>query len=279
MRYMKRDAVMARYEEVNAAEREVLAAEYRRRRQWRMRKFLKPPLYTDQESPRVSLTRIDRLMALRRVDTRIRLPMWNSLFEEVLLPVAGFDSLEPTHEMPVVRPALLNQLNYDRCAKAEPYFARLYRQIMLKQARPHTLITVYYDDSGTPLMLEKLEEAASALSLTPIQLGGIALPAGSLVKILANRKSITTAPNKEVKYRAQEAQKGIIGVEPLRISPWAYADPLDRALFGVQTRHDGEVVYAGLRAGQASSLTIGDFQEAAAVVMQMCGLSEPCTNH
>lgn len=181
----------------------------------------------------------------------------------------------------------LAPINVNSCSAAEVYFSKTIDQISsdAAQEKPRFSaglygITVMHTAEGDPLLLRKSYEAINALSLIPIRIGEITIPKGSIIGVLPpdiDQKSgsrVIPATNngydENMIYTTYEVDT--LSIAPSRITPWAYDDPADRALFGCgQDVYDMSIIDAS-RADKVSSISLEDFRHAAQSVLTMCGV-------
>lgn len=197
-----------------------------------------------------------------------------AVVEQTLLPLVGLGSdLVPEHS------AKFGSVANVFCSEAEPWFADAIEQVRDPKQAFHDWISVYHtasEESPTPLLLSKSDEEASAITLVPIQIGKITLPAGTIVGV-------------DESYQRSEAKSDATGVfssytvdsdtplfiEPGRISPWAYSNIHDRELFGVASRAGIVSGYWADRTRICAEYCLDDFRQAADTVMQFCGVTQP----
>lgn len=197
------------------------------------------------------------------------------------------------HGLPFARiptqPPVTNQVaatitNHSSCPDAEKYFTSALRHVNRlyqgDRTRQHRRVSVYVDQDYAPIALRKHTESSTALLLQPVRHteSGIVFPVGTIVGVASTQTEPTPppligsfSPYKSGNFGVQtfDASEGLT-VFPLRLSPWAYSDPLDRALFGVNSPEPGILGYDTARANLVTGVQIGDFQEAATHIIELC---------
>lgn len=161
------------------------------------------------------------------------------------------------------------------CADAEGYFYDAGRQVFGRKYRTQPQVSIYCGTDGRPLAFRKSKSESSALTLEPLLASGMTLPAGTIVGLDKDR---TTQTGEAIRSRSKQRFKlktyqvdGPIEVTPLRLSAWAYREPLDRAIFGFYDDR-GELYYDAGRGQKARELDIEDFRRAACMVTSACGV-------
>ena len=83
------------------------------------------------------------------------------------------------------------------CPMAEKFFLRIAHHRLLRQGE----INIFVDDSGLPIMMEKLNmgDNHSCISLVPLMMNGVRLPAGSLFSASYEVDALEKKPNKQYK--------------------------------------------------------------------------------
>ncbi|MCA9330726.1 hypothetical protein KC957_01655 [Candidatus Saccharibacteria bacterium] len=165
------------------------------------------------------------------------------------------------------------------CADAEPKFVGALRQLAAGQAiegddyASHERISVYHAPDGTALALRKQRTDSTALLLEPVSINGsVTAPVGTIVDVVGTTECTGQAELRDGTRLASYQVTDETQLSPLRISPWAHTEPLDRALFGVEA--PSEHVYVDLaRAREVAGVAPSDFQNAASQIMAMCGVN------
>lgn len=83
------------------------------------------------------------------------------------------------------------------CPMAEKFFLRIAHHRLLRQGE----INIFVDDNGLPIMMEKLNmgDNHSCISLVPLMMNGVRLPAGSLFSASYEVDALEKKPNKQYK--------------------------------------------------------------------------------
>lgn len=193
-------------------------------------------------------------------------PQLATFITEDLMPICGL--APPTNEIQTV----IGGERRDPCKDAETYFVECLSQINGQSEGRQTRISVYHTPEGTPLAIRKSYEQSTALTLQPAEL----IPAGTIASISYNKRAKTTGKTTLSRdYYCSLATYQVDGeleLAPLRISPWAYDDPIDRALFAVTDNGQGKPHYSERRAELITGHNLDDFRQAADQVMQLCGV-------
>lgn len=200
---------------------------------------------------------------------------------EVALPVARIEQEDHQFSLKAGAGAFMG------CSEAEWRFVEALEQVGDGGQSPHFNISVYYDkETGTPLIFRKEKTESSGLTLQPVQVGELAVPSGTYVGISPFQHDAVQTSQRQfgnVNYRTFEIGDNF-AVYPLRLSPWAYPDREDHALFAVASERDPEtgaiehVTYDAQRGRVILSATLDEFRGAAAVLMQQGDvLSEAAT--
>jgi hypothetical protein len=82
------------------------------------------------------------------------------------------------------------------CPMAEKFFLEIAHRRLLRQGK----INIFVDDSGQPLMLEKLNmgDNHSCISLVPLMMNGVRLPEGCLFSVSYDDEKLQKTPNKKL---------------------------------------------------------------------------------
>lgn len=129
-----------------------------------------------------------------------------------------------------------------------------------------------YRTSKKPIAIEKKDNSRSALLLEPASILGGIIPAASIVTVNRNDKFISVGhqsgqTNLEVLDYCADPEFG-----PLRLSPWAHKNPIDRALFGV-SKEAGKNPIVDLKRAEVHKTTISDFVLTANQILKICGVA------
>ncbi|MCA9330025.1 hypothetical protein KDA11_05225 [Candidatus Saccharibacteria bacterium] len=159
------------------------------------------------------------------------------------------------------------------CSSAEWRFYSMLKKVNQQTDDEHRLITVYYDDRQ-PVFIQKNRGSLTALNLVPLRIAGCYVPTGTIVEISSSVSSVINARHKYVdgsQYISMPLYD--VGISPIRISSWAYQDPLDRALFACQKQSDDQIEINHQTLQKVTSVDIEDFRQAAKVVMSFTGVT------
>lgn len=198
-----------------------------------------------------------------------------SAIGSAILPLSGL----PAQGEP--RSVTLGTNGLTGCLRAERKFFNVLQTARGgKETQQQTLISVYHDENGTPVLLRKRADESSALTFqpmtftklqdgSPLQIARqVHVPAGALVAVngtLANAKRTGSA---DLDGGTTLFCYGIDGItiRPIRLSAWAYADPEDRRYYALSEtfalRPD--------RADYLSRTSLADFQQAAHFILAAC---------
>ncbi len=176
----------------------------------------------------------------------------------------------------------------ETCPQTEPTFIGALQQVIdLAEGKKvpraslnrafHRTISTYHAEDGTPLILRKRNNIGLGLILEDMRLDDAAtLPAGTVVGFDRKTNGAHLEQSWCYKPPAKRSVEGFklqsfimdsqLAVRPLRITPWAYDNPLDRAVFGI----DGPGNIDRGRATQVAAYSIEDFRAAAATIMELC---------
>jgi len=205
-----------------------------------------------------------------RRDTERRRKAISSFLTETLLPLAGI----PFSPASNVTSTTDSYLRLRGCTDAENSFWDTYNQVsgaMPSNRKMQSILSVYYDQDGNLLALGKKRKEASSLLLAPIGIeDDVFLPAGTIVGI--EHGGLKQAGRHD--YGDWHAKAYLVAgqphLQPIRLSAWAYDNPLDRTLFAVSRdseRYDDE------RAAIVTSLTLDDFRAVGAQILSDCGIN------
>lgn len=166
------------------------------------------------------------------------------------------------------------------CPSAEDFFVDTASQILTNDDRKQISIQVFHDKKGSPVFLKKHFDEPNALSLKPLSIEGLFMPAGSLVAVdprhskrATGKQSVTLNPQEPYQYSTHVISEPM-SIAPLRITPWAYEAEIDRALFACRINPSTDIAeYDQSRAERIETYQLQDFQQAARTVLDMCGIS------
>lgn len=134
--------------------------------------------------------------------------------EDIILPKntaqTGLTSLRTLVEKPKV----------GSCPMAEKFFLKIAHHQLLRAG----ILNIFVDDTGEPVMMEKVNmgDNHSCISLKPLLMNGVRLPAGSLFATAYDETALTKTPNKQYKGHVipiAEIEFWFLRVTTLAISP------------------------------------------------------------
>ncbi len=140
------------------------------------------------------------------------------LIEDIILPKTaehtGLTELNTLTEKPKV----------GSCPMAEKFFLKVAHHQLLRQG----IINIFVDEQGQPVMVEKLNmgDDHSCISLKPLIMNGVRLPAGSLFAVAYDEEAVHKTANK--KYKGHIIPIQDVGFWFLRITTLAIS-PKNRA--------------------------------------------------
>lgn len=106
------------------------------------------------------------------------------------------------------------------CPSAEENFASMARRAFGEDERKHSVVRVFHSDVGDPIFIQKSKGSPSALSLVPVRVAGIDLPAGTIVDIVSSKKVLKSARQEVARDTTfQSVRLGSVAIAPLRVSP------------------------------------------------------------
>lgn len=192
------------------------------------------------------------------------------LMNGLLLPMAG---IELSHEPIPVNHS--NDLRRGDCSYAETAFFEAVKQVRTHRLASQSEIDIYHTALGKPLLFQKNRDNSTALALQTFDLEGMVIPAGMIVCMpydqnisISRRRRINEGWQAfNINSHMVEAEQLVI--DPLRLSPWAYEDPLDRALFALDG-YDNDLYCSPERAHKVTKYDIDDFREAASRIIELC---------
>lgn len=178
---------------------------------------------------------------------------------------------------------------WSMCSNAEHYFAVAVDQIEAEFTTGRNReISVYHDDGGNPLFLRKKLDVSTALTLDDMEFEGIPVPPGTIVAMRPNdyyndtnavtgmfrskddEKPVST-------FRTIRFDSDIDAILPLRLSAFAFPDPMDRALFAAQeiqiNPKYGDVALNVARLNDRIDYDLPRFQKAAHTLLDACGIT------
>jgi hypothetical protein len=157
------------------------------------------------------------------------------------------------------------------CKLADEYFVDAAAQTLGRNRRFGTQarITVYHDSNLLPVLLRKDRDESSSLTLTSMQNdNGLVIPPGSIVYY---NEKVTNPPviQKGVSLCAQPFDNEQ-ALSFLRLSAFAYDDPIDRALFATEGFGGDMLRIDGEKAQKILEYDLDDFRTAARIIVDLC---------
>ncbi len=175
------------------------------------------------------------------------------------------------------------------CVQTEAKFVGALKQVNSRSYQLQNRVSVTVDETGAPVLFRKGNAESTALTLCNLEVGGCIFPPGTIVDIRDNNENnpTHTMRNKLNGYKERldvHALPDEFTAAPVRLSPWAFDDPLDRAIFGMSggiIKEDSglqiskDSSFEASRAEIAQVYNIGDFRDAANQVLLLCGADVP----
>lgn len=184
-----------------------------------------------------------------------------------LLPLCGLDVADDAADMKIdisggIRGA---------CEQAEYYFKDSLSQIRSGHNKAQPRISVYHTPEGVPLALRKTSDESTALILE----SSAVIPAGTIASVGPRMNSRISGVRCFMHsiFETYEVNEPL-AILPIRLSAWAYENPLDRALFAVE-HWEEEPHYDSERANIVKGACLADFKQASRQLMEMCGVAAP----
>ncbi len=163
----------------------------------------------------------------------------------------------------------------DACQRAERFFGQCLKQIETGEYHGQPRISVYHGPDGTPFALRKSTDESTALTLIPVASHGLEVaPAGTIVALGDKMNKKRTGEEELPGFRLETylVDKALT-LSPVRLSPWAYDNPLDRSLYAISNAWVEEPQYDRIRARIVELYSLSDFRQASRTVMEVCGVS------
>lgn len=186
-----------------------------------------------------------------------------------LLEYAGLDKPDTT-DCKGVKGVIAKSSNV-ACSNAELYFIHALQQIREGCCKNQPKVSVYHDQDGAPVLLRKNKEVDSALTLRGMEISGVPIVPGTIMGVDERASKEKTGSLRFRKYGFEVATYLLpsdLLVNPIRISPWAYDNPLDRVLFAMYDEEPIEVDRD--REERVVSYSIDDFRRCARVINVLC---------
>lgn len=150
--------------------------------------------------------------------------------QERLFPLVGLEELtEPLS-------ADAGSLRYGvGCDEAEDRFYSSASQLASGHYVGHRKISTYCDADGRPLLYRKSFAESTALSLVPLSIYDMYIPPGTIVAVDPSM-DVASSGYRARPYHEIEAYtvRDRLALNPVRLSAWAFDDPLDRSLFACE---------------------------------------------
>ena len=183
------------------------------------------------------------------------------------------------HENPLSARINFKRNNSEACESAEGYFNAALKQVRSLRSHGQRIVSAYHDSTGSPILFRKSNLESTALTLVPIHTAGIVLPPGTIVGVSNGESTEQAGVDEHLNYTFKSIQLSDEDtIMPVRLSPWAYADPIDRSMFACEGQVLGgkkssipkDVWYNRYRAEMLRRTSIEDFTAAAAKIVEFC---------
>jgi len=160
-------------------------------------------------------------------------------------------------------------MDQEVCDEAEKFFSDAAQQILTGSNQYQPRLSVYHTKAGEPLAFRKVFASSTALLLRDVTLDKGFIPAGTIVGIPKHEKTGQTIRNDRILQTYQVDDT--FTISPYRLSPWAYDEPLDRALFAIG-KEPGQrpVTFDPGRANRVAHYTMDHFMHASSRIIQLC---------
>ena len=181
------------------------------------------------------------------------------------------------------RPAVVGRLGgsaVQMCIQTVPTFYDTLRQIETGIYRDQPCVSVFYRDNDgqpEPVLLQKTNQVTSALTLQPIELDGLKIPAGTVVSLLDEELNgydlvgeIEMHDGSTSFQYAAYRMPSQVELNYGGLSPWAFPDHQMRVGYAVTDLYAG--VTDANRMDMVTSTELGDFQTAACHILSACGV-------
>ena len=228
-----------------------------------------------EAKPRPSLTTMFVMTRTMRLSSKIRTPGETMLALHAQLgQMAGITQTENPLRSRFLR------IGMGGCPSAEDFFVDTASQILTNEDRKQISIKVFHDKKGSPVFLKKHFDEPNALSLKPLSIEGLYMPAGSLVAIdkrheksVTGKSTVSLNHSQDYAYSTHQIAEPL-SIAPLRVTPWAYQEEIDRALFACRINPSTDIAeYDQSRTERIETYQLQDFEYAARTVLAMCGVS------
>lgn len=212
-------------------------------------------------------------------------PAIGTLINAELRPEATASDTPPTYFDSVSRRDLPNHvISIDHCTEAELHFATTYQQIM-DDSRfiddPHPKIGLYHSADGTPLLLRKSKDVSTGLTLAAFhdERTGLDIPPGTIVGVGPLRADSVTG---DVAYATDQHTARLRTIlfdpqrdriRPLRLSPWAFDDQRNQAIFAAQGSAKAGYIINKQRLDTILDHSVSGFRNLGAQVFRICQTS------
>lgn len=194
------------------------------------------------------------------------------LLAKFILPLCTF---EPENS---ARSCKIGTKQFVFCPDAEGHFVDVVEQVDTRSYCGQPRISVYHDETGTPVVLRKSFEESSALLLQDVCAEDLRIPRGTFVGLadetqatLSGQKTMTDDDSTwELESYCIENE---FAIAPGRLSPWAYNSALEREMFAIQ-RYANFTLFDSVRADQCSRHSLSSFRRVSIKILQETGITE-----
>lgn len=169
-------------------------------------------------------------------------------------------------------PGTLTDVDHETCDRAEVFFTNAVEQVVRRTNQDQPRLSVYHTKEKEPLALRKTFDASTALLLRDITVNGGFVPAGTIVGVGNIKRTGQTIQASRIMQSYEVIPP--FTISPIRLSPWAYADALDRSLFGIGKEGTQPIIYDPGRARRVAHYELANFVEASELIMKAC-VEEP----
>ena len=183
------------------------------------------------------------------------------------------DPFRKVAQQPTARETRVGLANGQACALAESTFNTALQQVRRRRFGEHARISAYHDDEGVPLLFRKTAYERTALTLVAFRTRDFAIPPGTIAGVLKENVTEPTGRKKHKSFALESwpwSDRDIL--QPLRLSPWAYEDAEERALFACEGFPLGEewLEYDRYRADMVKRTSLEDYTAVAQRIMELC---------
>ena len=224
--------------------------------------------FIEGRSPRPGLLLLNS--ALKEMFAQERRPSSGKLrfMSQLLVPLAGINPQVPVYE------SGWTSKKGDACSMAEWRFIDALQQVKWLRTIGQPIVSTYHDEDGSPILFRKSDYESTAINLKALAMGDdIVLPAGTIVAVSNTMNRNPTGQRKGRSFTlASYALPQTINIAPIRISPWAYDDPIDRATFALA---GNGLIGEGYYYDRGESMnfqrySLEDYAEASRQIIELC---------